>query len=112
MTLTAEEIAQQQKQAEEILGPQGEKLGFAKALFFGQFNGSLLFPYPELRAEDKPALEQMLAGLREAFEKNFIDPAAIDRNSDIPADVIALLGRLGVLGMTAPASCNGKALSQ
>jgi acyl-CoA dehydrogenase family member 9 len=101
MPLTAEEIAQQQKQAEEILGPQGEKLGFAKALFFGHFNDSLLFPYPELRAEDKPALEQILTGLREAFEKNFI-----------PQDVIALLGRLGVLGLTAPASCNGKALSQ
>ena len=43
----------------------------------------------------------MLAKLR-AFLDEHLDPAAIDRNADIPRPVIDGLARLGVFGMTAP----------
>ena len=49
MALTAEQIEQQQKQAEELLFSGPQTLGFAKGLFFGHFNAPLLFPYPRPR---------------------------------------------------------------
>ncbi len=39
-------------------------------------------------------------------------PAAIDREADIPQEVIAGLGQLGVLGMTAPREYGGRGFSQ
>src|SRR5918996_2056146 len=41
-----------------------------------------------------------------------IDPAAIDRQAEIPQSVIDGLGRLGILGACLPANCGGLALSQ
>ncbi|HEV3263066.1 MAG TPA: acyl-CoA dehydrogenase family protein [Gemmataceae bacterium] len=111
MALTAEQLAQQQKQAEELLFSGPQTLGFAKGLFFGHFNGPLIFPYPEIRPEERAAVDAAVAEVRR-FADEHIDAVAIDRNADIPADVIAGLGRLGVLGMTAPKEYGGRGLSQ
>jgi alkylation response protein AidB-like acyl-CoA dehydrogenase len=112
MALTTAQIEQQRKQAEELLfagGPQ--TLGFAKALFFGHFNAPLVFPYPEIKPEERQTVEQAVAAVRR-FAEEKIDAAAIDRNADIPPDVIAGLAELGVLGMTAPAEYGGRGFSQ
>src|SRR5262245_43318633 len=101
MALTAQQVAEQKKQAEEILFTGEEKVGFAKRLFFGQFAGNLLFPYPELSAQERPVVERAVADLRR-FLAERVDSAAIDRNAEIPQEVIDGLGELGVLGMTAP----------
>src|SRR5262245_40352600 len=106
MTLTKEQIAQQQQQAEELLGPGPQTLGFAKGLFYGHFNASLLFPYPVLRPEEQDEVDKAVAAVRR-FAEEHIDAAAIDRNADIPREVIDGLGRLGVLGMTAPKEYGG-----
>src|SRR5438128_1645300 len=111
MALTATQIQEQKKQAEELLFSDKEKLGFAKALFFGQFQAELLFPYPELRPDEKPIVEQAMREVRQ-FADAHIDAAAIDRNADIPQSVIDGLGQLGVLGMTAPVEFGGKGFSQ
>src|SRR5262245_17554465 len=111
MTLTKEQIAQQQKQAEELLFSGPQTLGFAKGLFFGHFNAPLLFPYPVLKPEEQHTLEQSLAELRR-FADEKLDAAAIDREADIPRSVIDGLGKIGVLGMTAPKEFGGKAFSQ
>ena len=39
-------------------------------------------------------------------------PTAIDREADIPREVIDGLGRVGVLGMTAPEEVGGRGFSQ
>jgi alkylation response protein AidB-like acyl-CoA dehydrogenase len=110
MPLTAEEIAKQKQQLDEILaGPQ--KMGFAKALFYGHFNAPLIFPYPEIKQEERDTVEQAVAEVRR-FAQEHIDAPAIDRNSEIPPDVIAGLARIGVLGMTAPTQYGGRAFSQ
>src|SRR3954447_3394330 len=101
MALTADQIEQQKKQAEELLFSGPQKLGFAKALFFGQFNGGLLFPYPELRADKRDAVQKTVAAVRE-FCDTSLDAAAVDRDALIPQSVIDGLGQLGVLGLTAP----------
>jgi alkylation response protein AidB-like acyl-CoA dehydrogenase len=111
MALTATQIQEQKKQAEELLFSEEKKLGFAKALFFGQFQGDLLFPYPELRADEKPVVEQAVAEVRQ-FATDHIDSAAIDRNAEIPQEVVDGLGRLGVLGMTATTEFGGRGFSQ
>jgi acyl-CoA dehydrogenase family member 9 len=111
MALTSAQIEQQKKQAEELLFSEELKLGFAKALFFGQFHAPLLFPYPDLKAEEKPLVERTVAQVRQ-FARDHIDAAAIDRNADIPRGVIDGLGQLGVLGMAAPAEFGGRGFSQ
>ncbi len=111
MALSAAQIQEQKKQAEELLFAGPNKLGFAKGLFFGHFKASLVFPCAEIAPAERPNLEQALTLLRRfALEK--IDAAAIDRNADIPPEVIAGLGELGVLGMTAPRAFGGRAFSQ
>ncbi len=111
MPLTAAQVAQQQKQAEEILGATPEQLGFAKALFFGHFNGPLLFPYPEIKAGERDRVSQAVAEVQRFLDEQ-VDAAAIDRQADIPPEVIAGLARLGVLGMTAPTEYGGRGFSQ
>jgi alkylation response protein AidB-like acyl-CoA dehydrogenase len=111
MALTAAQMQEQKKQAEELLFSEQPKLGFAKALFFGQFQTPLLFPYPELKPEERPSVEKAVEAVR-AFAHDHIDAAAIDRNADIPQSVIDGLARLGVLGMTAPVEFGGRGFSQ
>jgi alkylation response protein AidB-like acyl-CoA dehydrogenase len=111
MALTAEQLAQQKKEAEELLFSGPQTLGFAKGLFFGQFNASLVFPYPQLKPEEREEVAQAVADVRR-FAEEKIDPAAIDRNADIPPEVINGLGKLGVLGMTAPKEYGGRGFSQ
>jgi acyl-CoA dehydrogenase family protein 9 len=111
MALTAAQLAQQKKQAEEMLFEGPETLGFAKALFFGRFRADQLFPYPTLPPAEKAVVDEAVAQLRQ-FAATSIDAAAIDRNADIPRSVIDGLGRLGVMGMTAPKDLGGAGFSQ
>src|SRR5437867_1363082 len=111
MALTAQQIAAQKKQAEELLFSEAEKLGFAKSLFFGHFKGHLLFPYPELKAEERAVVDQAVTDVRR-FMAEHVDSVAIDRDANIPQRVIDGLGRLGVLGMTAPKAYGGRGFSQ
>src|ERR1051325_7684568 len=111
MALTPAQLQQQKKQADELLCSEQQKLGFAKALFFGQFQGALLFPYPDLKPAEKPIAEKAVQEVRQ-FVREHIDAAAIDRNSDIPREVIDGLGQIGVLGMAAPLEFGGRGFSQ
>jgi acyl-CoA dehydrogenase family protein 9 len=111
MALTAQQLAEQKKQAEELLAGEEHKLGFCKSLFFGHFQGSLLLPYPELKADERPLVEKAVADLRR-FAAEKIDSAHIDRIADIPREVIDGLVELGVMGMTAPKEFGGRGFSQ
>src|SRR3954467_8906960 len=105
------ERARQVRQAEELLFSGPSRSGFAKALFRGEFRGDVLFPYPELPDEERARVDPAVRDLRQ-FADAHIDAAAIDRQADIPPEVIAGLGRLGVLGMTAPAEYGGRGFTQ
>jgi alkylation response protein AidB-like acyl-CoA dehydrogenase len=111
MPITAQEREQQFKQAEEILFAGAQKLGFANGLFFGHFNAAQIYPYPELKAEERDAVLKAVSDVRR-FAHEKIEAAAIDRNAEIPAEVIAGLGELGVLGMTVPVQYGGRGFSQ
>ena len=103
--------ARQMQQAEELLFSGPARAGFAKALFRGEFRPGVIFPYPELSPAEREATEDAVARVR-AFALANIDPAAIDRQADIPRSVIDGLAGLGVLGMTAPPEFGGKGFSQ
>src|SRR5215472_6166289 len=99
------------QQAEELLFAGPQALGFAKGLFQGHFVADWVMPYPSIPAAQKGELDQSLAELRQFLDEH-LDPAEIDREADIPRSVIDGLGRVGVLGMTAPKEYGGRGFSQ
>src|SRR5260370_13700866 len=99
------------QQAEELLFTGPQALGFVKGLFQGHFVSDWVMPYPRIAAGQQVELDKTLKELRE-FLGAKLDPVAIDRNADIPREVIDGLGRVGVLGMTAPAEYGGRGFSQ
>lgn len=105
------EREKQVRQAEELLFSGPNKESFAKALFRGEFHADALFPYPALPEAEKETVDRAVAEV-EAFAESSIDAQAIDRDAEIPRSVIDGLGRLGVLGMTAPAEYGGRGFSQ
>jgi alkylation response protein AidB-like acyl-CoA dehydrogenase len=85
--------------AEKMLGPEPEEMGFVKNLFWGNLREDLVFPYPQTSAEETARCDQLLAALDEYLEKEH--PAfLIDRDEYIPQEVIDRLFELGVMGMT------------
>src|SRR5438128_1050657 len=106
--------AQRQKeiqQAEELLFAGPQALGFAKGLFQGHFVADWVMPYPRIPAAQQIELDDTLRELRQFLDEH-LDPAEIDRQADIPRSVIDGLGRVGVLGMTAPKEYGGRGFSQ
>ncbi|HTL79900.1 MAG TPA: acyl-CoA dehydrogenase family protein [Candidatus Babeliales bacterium] len=99
------------QQAEELLFTGPQALGFAKGLFQGHFVSDWVMPYPRVDEGERPQLEQTLIELRKFLNED-LDPAEIDRQADIPRSVIDGLGRIGVLGMTAPKEYGGHGFSQ
>src|SRR3982750_4615157 len=99
------------QQAEEMLFAGPQALGFAKGLFQGHFVSDWVMPYPRIPEEQQGELNQTLSELRE-FLNNDLDAAEIDRQADIPRNVIDGLGRIGVLGLTAPKEYGGHGFSQ
>jgi acyl-CoA dehydrogenase family protein 9 len=111
MPVTAADRQEQLKQAEEILFSGPQHLGFANGLFFGHFNAALIYPYPELQGEERESVPKAVSEVRSFLEKHH-DAAAYDRAAELPQDVIEGLGRVGVLGMTAPVEHGGRGMSQ
>jgi acyl-CoA dehydrogenase family protein 9 len=107
--MAAPDRAQQIAQAEEILGDRLQEVGFVKGLFFGQYLGERLLPYPD--AGHDAATTDLVQRLRQFCDRE-VDPVAIDRQAEIPQNVIDGLGRLGILGACLPKDCGGLALSQ
>ncbi len=105
------ERARQMREAEELLFTGPKRDGFAKALFRGEFRSASLFPYPALPERERARVDTAVEEVRN-FADAHIDAAAIDRNADIPREVIDGLAKLGVLGMTAPVSFGGLGFSQ
>src|SRR5213082_1167913 len=106
--------AQRQKeiqQAEELLFAGPQALGFAKGLFQGRFVADWVMPYPRMPAAQQTELDESLAELQQFLDED-LDAAEIDRQADIPRNVIDGLGRVGVLGATAPVEYGGRGFTQ
>src|SRR5881394_1007649 len=99
------------QQAEELLFAGPQALGLAKGLFQGRFVADWVMPYPRIPAAQQTELNKSLAELRQFLDEH-LDPVEIDRQADIPREVIDGLGRVGVLGATAPVEHGGLGFTQ
>src|SRR5213082_3542410 len=99
------------QQAEELLFAGPQALGLAKGLFQGRFVADWVMPYPRIPAAQQTELNKSLAELRQFLDEH-LDPVEIDRQAEIPREVIDGLGRVGVLGATAPVEYGGRGFTQ
>ncbi len=101
----------QVRQAEELLASVPDRLGVAKGLFYGRFVADWVVPWPRLPADRERTVTATVQEVARFCDAH-LDPVRIDRQADIPRDVIDGLARLGVLGMTAPEEIGGRGFSQ
>ncbi|MGW0761600.1 acyl-CoA dehydrogenase family protein [Streptomyces sp. NPDC002814] len=87
------------------------KPSFAKELFLGRFRLDLVHPHPTPPAEDVQRGEEFLAKLRDFCETK-VDAALIEREAQIPDEVIDGLKELGALGMKIDTKYGGLGLTQ
>ncbi|HET7664977.1 MAG TPA: acyl-CoA dehydrogenase family protein [Mycobacterium sp.] len=84
---------------------------FGKELFLGRLRLDLVHPHPAGSMEATERGQAFLARLREFCESQ-IDPAVIEREAQIPDEVILGLKELGALGMKISTEYGGLGLSQ
>src|SRR5881296_3539783 len=84
---------------------------FVRDLFLGKFRLDLIHPYPEQDPEEvrraRPFLEQL-----ERFLRERVDSDKIDREGEIPDDLIQGLRDMGAFGIKIPREYGGLGLSQ
>jgi acyl-CoA dehydrogenase family protein 9 len=88
-----------------------ENLSFAKSLFLGCVAEDEIFPFPELREDERESLPVLLESLRK-FLGEKVDAVRIDKEKTVPEEVRRGLGELGILGMTFPEEFGGFGMSQ
>ncbi|HEX2028191.1 MAG TPA: acyl-CoA dehydrogenase family protein [Nitriliruptorales bacterium] len=101
----AREIGEAARQAE------WDKPSFGKELFLGNLRLDLIHPHPRPDPEDAEKGEKFLREL-EDFLRDHVDPLQIERDAEIPQDVIRGLIDLGALGMKIDERYGGLGLSQ
>lgn len=106
-----EEREKQIKQAEELLFTGPQEMGFAKSLFYGHFAADWVMPYPAIVRGKKPEVDAKVDEVA-AYCRDKLDPEEIDRKAEIPQSLIDDLGRIGVLGLTAPKAFGGHDFTQ
>src|SRR5712671_4063561 len=84
---------------------------FVRDLFLGKLRMDLIHPYPEQDPDEvaraKPFLDKL-----ERFLREDVDSDRIDREGEIPEDVIEGLRQLGAFGIKIPREYGGLGLSQ
>ncbi len=111
MPVDAAHQEEQIRFAEELLF-SGEKLpSFTKSIFMGICDSKRVIPFPRPSAEEEQNTERIINEIRR-FSDDHLDPDWIDRNSEIPNEVIRGLGEIGVLGCTIPKEYGGLGMSQ
>ena len=81
-----------------------------RALFGGAVTEELVFPYPEIAAEERETVSAFLESFRD-FARDQIDAGAIDREHHVPDKVVKGLADLGAFGMTIPEAYGGYGFS-
>ena len=112
MTVTEEVSERQARQvAEEAREAQWRQPSFGKELFLGRLRLDLVHPHPSGSVEAAERGEAFLARLREFCESQ-IDAAVIERDGQIPDEVVRGLKELGAFGMKIGTEYGGLGLSQ
>jgi hypothetical protein len=102
------------KEAMEIAEEAREgylKPSFASELFMGNFQPSLLFPFPEQSETEKKIGDDYIRTLTHFLTEN-LDPEEVDRTREIPKEVIEELVKLGAFALKIPKEYGGLGFSQ
>ncbi|MET1020573.1 MAG: acyl-CoA dehydrogenase family protein [Arthrobacter sp.] len=86
-----------------------DRPSFAKGLYLGSFDLSLIHPWPEAPADDVERGEAFMARLTDYCRT--MSGRTIERNSRIPDEYLKGLAELGVFGMKIPRDYGGLGLS-
>jgi alkylation response protein AidB-like acyl-CoA dehydrogenase len=105
-------VSEQQSRAvaEAAREQEWRKPSFARGLYLGQFDLSLIHPHPRPQPDRIERGERFLADL-ESYLRT-IDAALIERESRIPDEVFQGLAELGCFGMKIPVEYGGLGLGQ
>src|SRR5919112_1731501 len=95
--------------AEAARQTEWDRPSFAKGLYLGRFDVSLIHPHPRGAAEDVERGEAFLATLRGVCER--LDGERIEREDRIPDEYVAALSEIGVFGMKIPQKYGGLGLT-
>lgn len=90
--------------------PANIEQSFMKALFHGVIAEELIFPFPEMDADERESTSMILDSVRRFFAAN-VDSARIDREHRIPPEVLEGIKGLGLAGLQIPAEHGGAGLS-
>jgi alkylation response protein AidB-like acyl-CoA dehydrogenase len=96
--------------AEEARETSWELPSFGRQLFLGDFQLDLIHPHPVPDEESVKRGEEFCARLREFCEKS-VDGAVIERDAQIPDDVVKGLAALGAFGMKISPTYGGLGLT-
>ncbi|MDP9318574.1 MAG: acyl-CoA dehydrogenase family protein, partial [Actinomycetota bacterium] len=102
-----------ERQAREVAEAAREtewsRPSFAKELYLGRFDVSLIHPYPTSSPDETARDEEFLGRLRAYCET--LDGGVIERESKVPDGYLAGFADLGCFGMKIPAEYGGLGLS-
>jgi acyl-CoA dehydrogenase family member 9 len=87
-----------------------DERSFMKSVFHGVIEENLIFPYPEMRPEEKENVALILENLRR-FGETEVDSAKIDREHAIPEELLTKMKEMGLFGLTIPEEYGGIGLS-
>src|SRR5919107_5528767 len=95
--------------AEAARETRWDRPSFAKGLYLGRFDLSLIHPHPRGAADDVERGEAFLTALRAVCEQ--LDGQRIESEDRIPDEYVAALSDIGVFGMKIPREYGGLGLT-
>jgi len=97
--------------AEAAREAEWRRPSFLGELFMGRLRSDLIFPWPEQDPTEKSAGDAVLERL-EVFLREHVDADRIDREKEVPRQVIDGLKELGLFGIKIPREYGGLGFSQ
>jgi acyl-CoA dehydrogenase family protein 9 len=89
--------------------PFDPQASFGKSLFFGDILEDQIFPYPQMDAESRETVHELVAATGKYMAG--IDTARLDRAGEMPAELLQSLRDLGLFGLIVPQEFGGIGLS-
>ena len=96
--------------AEDAREKEWKHPSFGSQMFMGNFNASLMHPFPKQSEADKKIGDEYVEKLGKYLKEN-LDPESVDKNREIPPEVIEKLVQMGVFAMKIPKEYNGLGFS-
>ncbi|MBX7210740.1 MAG: acyl-CoA dehydrogenase family protein [Verrucomicrobiaceae bacterium] len=95
----------------EAARDERQNTGLAAGIFFGEPDFAPLLPFPKQSVEDRDQGDAFLSRLKRLLDEH-ADPDAIDRDGEIPNELLRQLAELGAFGIKIPIKYGGLGLSQ